>query len=308
MKSSASSLPTGTSTITANPEVFIDKRDVTVVVPTLNEEEAIGLVLKGLQMEGYSNLLVVDGNSVDDTVKIAKTMNVRVLSQKGAGKTGAIKTAIEYASTPYLAVIDGDCTYSPSDIEILLERAKSSMQVIGLRRDTEHITILNRFGNKMINVLFNLSFGAKLSDVCSGLYVLNTSFAKSLVLDTGGYEVEVEIAAHSVKANSVAELPVSYSKRVGIKKLNPIRDGFKIILSILNLAQKYNPLIFYWNIIGALFTFFGLSATILDVILGSNGRIFPVLPNISLLSTLIGIQLVMLSIIVSQITFLRKTL
>ena len=90
---------------------------LTIVLLTLNEEEAIGTVIDELKHEGYENILVVDGYSTDFTVKIAKEKGAKVVLQKGKGKTGAIKTAIELAKTPYILVMDADGTYNPKDIE-----------------------------------------------------------------------------------------------------------------------------------------------------------------------------------------------
>lgn len=228
-----------------NKQVSIYKSDVTVVIPTLNEEEAIEFVLRGIMSEGYSNILVVDGNSYDETVSIAGKLKVRVITQKGHGKTGAIVTAISQVKTPYFVVIDGDFTYSPSDIEYLIEKASQYNQVIGARKDRSNIKLFNRLGNRMINVLFNLYFGSNLNDVCSGLYLINTSFAKELVLESGGFDVEVEIAAQSALKKTVIEVPISYGKRIGIQKLNPIKDGFRIGVTINKLGAKHRTPFFF---------------------------------------------------------------
>ena len=59
------------------------KEMLTIVLPTLNEEEAIGKVIDELKHEGYENILVVDGYSTDFTVKIAKERDAKVVLQKG---------------------------------------------------------------------------------------------------------------------------------------------------------------------------------------------------------------------------------
>lgn len=228
--------------------VMLHKSDTTVVIPTLNEEEAIEVVITGLKSEGYSNLLVVDGNSIDETASIAGKLKVRVITQKGKGKTGAIATAISEIKTPYFVVIDGDFTYSPSDIEYLLEKTNEYDHVIGARKDRTNIKLFNRFGNKMINTMFNLYFGSKLNDVCSGLYLMRTSFAKELVLESNGFDVEVEIAAQSALKKTVAEVPISYGKRIGTQKLSPIKDGLRIGLTINKLGAK-NRTPFYSSLI-----------------------------------------------------------
>jgi len=86
-------------------------------IPTLNEEDAIGLVLYEVLGEGYENVVVVDGYSTDNTVQIAHEHGVSVVVQHGFGKTGAILTVLDYyVRTPYLLVIGSDCTYSAKDI------------------------------------------------------------------------------------------------------------------------------------------------------------------------------------------------
>jgi dolichol-phosphate hexosyltransferase len=242
---------------------IIEKKDVTIVVPTLNEEGAIELVLNDILLEGYVKTLVVDGNSIDETVALVKKMQVPVVPQSGAGKTGAIKTALNYIDTPYFGVIDGDYTYSAKDIEALLEKAPHYNQVIGARKDRSNIKTLNRIGNKMINLLFNFLFGTRLTDVCSGLYVLNTSFAREIVLETGGFDVEVEIAAQAAKSRGIVEVPISYGSRIGVQKLDPFRDGVLISSSILKLSKRYKPLRFYSYLSGFLLVAAGLAYVIL---------------------------------------------
>ncbi|MCX8169448.1 MAG: glycosyltransferase, partial [Candidatus Methanomethylicia archaeon] len=89
---------------------MISKDDVTIVIPTLNEEKAIGIVLDELLNLGYRNIIVVDGYSKDNTVKIAFEKGVKVIYQHGHGKTGAIQTALEHVNTSYMLVMDGDYT------------------------------------------------------------------------------------------------------------------------------------------------------------------------------------------------------
>ncbi len=228
--------------------VMPDKSDITVVIPTLNEEETIEFVIGELKSEGYSNLLVVDGNSIDETASIAGKLKVRVITQKGKGKTSAIASAISEIKTPCFVVIDGDLTYSPKDIEHLIEKSNEYNHVIGARQNKANIKLFNSFGNKMINTMFNLYFGSKLSDVCSGLYLMKTSFAKELVLESNGFDVEIEIAAQSALKNAVAEVPISNGKRIGVQKISPIKKGLRTGLTINKLGAK-NRTPFYGSLI-----------------------------------------------------------
>ncbi len=230
----------------------ITKDQVTVVVPVKNEELAISHVIDELHSEGFKHILAVDGYSTDKTLDILTAKNgVRVISQHGKGKTGAVKTAIENVATPYLLLIDGDYTYPAEDIQRILTHADKYAQVIGVR-DRKNISRLHRVGNWVITKSFNVLFGSGLSDVCSGMYLLNTTFAKSLELSSKGFMTEVEIAAQSAVTDSVTEVPIGYRERIGKGKLSTW-NGFGILSAVVKLAWKYNPVLLLSAISGLVF-------------------------------------------------------
>jgi len=210
----------------------VAKDQVTIVLPVLNEEEAIGKVIEELRTEGYSNILVVDGYSKDRTVEVAKENGIELIFQHGGGKTGAVKTAIEHIKTPYLLFMDGDWTYCARDIERLLNHSERYAQIIGVR-DRENICLVHRFGNWMITRTFNLLFGTGISDVCSGMYMLRAEVARGLELKSSGFRTEVEILAQTAAEHSVTEVPVSYRRRIGKPRLSTWRHGFDILRAVV---------------------------------------------------------------------------
>ena len=214
-------------------------QSLTVVIPVLNEEMAIETVIENIKTEGYEHILVVDGYSTDKTVQIAEKMGVHVIYQAGEGKTGAIETAIMTIETPYMVFLDGDCTYDPKDIINIANQFDEADLVIGVRANgRENIPLFNRFGNWFINFEFNTLVGASLVDVCSGMYGLRTEFAKTLIFETSGFDVEVEIAAQAVKYGVVAQVPINYYDRVGQQKLQPVKHGLKIIFTVLKMGMR----------------------------------------------------------------------
>lgn len=280
--------------------IEVGKEDITVVIPTLNEEEAIGLVIEQVLLEGYNKIIVVDGNSSDKTVEIAKSYGVKVLQQHGRGKTGAIKTAIEHVRTPYMVVIDGDLTYDPADIERLLPHIKHYNEVIGARQiGRENITKLNRLGNMVINKTFNLLFGTKLRDLCSGMYALKTEFAKELKLNTMGFDVEVEIAAQAASSYSITDVQISYNKRIGERKLHPIRDGLKIFMTTWKLARNYNPILLYSSL-AAMTIFPALAILVFSSIQGILGYWSEGFALFGVLLMVFSVQFMTLGIITAQ--------
>ncbi len=226
--------------------------EVTIILPVLDEEAAIGIVLDDLKHEGYTRILVVDGYSQDDTVKIAEAAGAQVIMQHGTGKTGGIKTAIEYVETPYMLVMDGDGTYSAKDIEKFLTFAEKFDQVLGNRKN-DNIRLLHRFGNWIINTSLNLLFGTSISDVCTGMYLMRTDVARKLEFKSRGFNVEVELAIQNLLNGSVTEVPISYGERLGNRKLSSWGDGLTILWTVIRMSITYNPL-FFLSATGALFT------------------------------------------------------
>jgi len=224
---------------------------ITVVVPTLNEENGIARVIEELHALKINNILVIDGYSKDKTVEIAEKLGAKVMYQQGKGKTGALRTAIDFIETPYMLVMDGDYTYDASCIDRLVQHMKSYDEIIGARIPTDKasMTTIHKFGNRVITKVFNLLLSTNITDVCSGMYLLRTETARDIHLSTSGFDVEVEIAAQIASAGRITEVPINYRPRIGKQKLSTWKHGFKIIKSIVNLGRTYNP--------GALYSMLG---------------------------------------------------
>ena len=241
-----------------NPSHPVAKTDLTIVIPVKNEEAAIGPVIDELHQEGYTNILVVDGYSTDKTAEVVKSkLGVRFIQQHGKGKTGAVKTAIEHVTTPYMLIVDGDYTYPAKDIQYLLAHCSSYAQVIGVR-DKKNISRVHQFGNKIITSTFNLLFGAHIADVCSGMYLLNTQVARELELSSKGFITEVEIASQAASHYNIADVPIGYRERIGKSKLSTI-NGFGILTNVIKLAWKHNP-IFFFSAVASLVIIPGIGA------------------------------------------------
>ena len=221
----------------------MDKHEkVTIILPTLNEEEAVGSVIDEILDVGYKNILIVDGNSIDKTREIARSKQVKVVKQDGKGKSDAIKKALEYVETEYILIMDCDYTYDPKDIEKFFEKIESSDQVIGIRNlKDESVKKLNSFGNSLITKGFNLAMGSKLHDVCSGMYMFNTKFLKKIEFTSKGFQIELELAAKTGEYGKISEVPISYRDRIGKPKMSRSEESPKVLKEIFKFAKIYNP-------------------------------------------------------------------
>lgn len=233
----------------------IEKDQVCIIIPTLNESPTIGPLIHEFRELGYSHILVIDGNSIDETRSIARREGARVEVQSKKGKGNALIEAFSLIEEPYILMIDGDGTYSPQDAEKMLEPlSKGYDQVIGDRLTEENrdaFSRLNLFGNQILNRLFKLAHSAYLSDILSGYRAFSREGIRQMHLKEVGFGIETEISAEAVRSGQkISVVPISYKKRPGTPtKLNPFHDGFKITATIYRLAKMTNPL-FYFGLIG----------------------------------------------------------
>ena len=220
---------------------------VTVVIPTLDEEEAMGPLIDEVKAAEYNNILVVDGFSKDNTKKVADSRGVRFVLQEGAGKAGALATGFQNTSTPYVAVMDGDGSYVPSDLDRFLPSLARFDFIKGVRTWNGSMSRTHRFGNYIISTTFNLLFGTNIGDICSGMYVIDAELAKQLDFTKHPLTAEQEIIAQAVLSSAkITSVPINYRKRFGGKsKTNTWRQGFRDLITNFDLARTHNPILLF---------------------------------------------------------------
>ena len=275
--------------------------DITVVIPTLNEGEAIDKVLDELLEVGIpkENILIVDGGSTDGTVEKARSKGIRVVLQEGKGKADAIRTAIKHIKTPLVLLMDGDYTYPAHYIPLLYEKIKQGYDlVIGARLfDKGSQGMIFRLGNKLLTKFFNILFGTNLKDVLSGMYIIRASILKRLPFETRSFGIESEIAAHIVyTTNKIAEVPIKYRRRLGKKKLK-VWHGFLIVREMVRLTLRYNPTFFIFAMSSLLLILglaIGVHVLYCYLFLGVTNYIEGL---VAIMFTLVGFQSLLLAIL-----------
>ena len=243
----------------------MNSADVCILIPTLNEAATIGQLIKDFKAEGFSNILVIDGNSRDRTREIAEEEGARAVLQTGKGKGQAMIQVFELLESPYVLLIDGDGTYLAREARLLLDPVLEGRadHVIGNRLanyDPGAFTKLNLVGNRLLNMLFDFAYGSQLRDILSGYRAFTLESIRELELNKTGFEIETEISVECILKNQrVLEVPITYLPRSekGVTKLNPVKDGFRIGSTIYRLAKVHNPM-FYFGILGSFFILAGL--------------------------------------------------
>jgi glycosyltransferase involved in cell wall biosynthesis len=220
------------------------KSAISVVIAALNEDEGIGPTLAELkEVLADPCFIVVDGNSTDKTVKIAKNMGACIVPQIGKGKGNALHEGIKQLGScvRYVVFIDADYTYPakyvPKMIEVLEQHPEVGM-VIGKRFYSEQsfprsYTSPFYVGNRLLAHAQHVFNGIKLEDPLSGLRVVRCGILRGWNPKSKGFDVEAEMNFHvENKGFKIVEIPIEYRDRLGKKKLG-LRHGFTIFLRIL---------------------------------------------------------------------------
>ncbi len=288
--------------------------DVCVLVPTLDEGETIGDVVRGYREEGFENVLVVDGGSMDRTEEVATEAGARVVTQSGTGKGQAVREAVsEHIAAPYVLMVDGDGTYLPSDAEAMLRPLDEGYEhVIGDRfadmRDGA-MTRLNRVGNRLFNRAFAFIHGTDFGDILSGYRAFSRASFERMTLTAQGFGIETEMAVECAKHRiATAVVPITYLPRPSGSNTNlsPLRDGSIILLELYRRAKTNNPL-FYFGSVGFVSTAIGLGIAIwVGVEWVTRSISHEVMAVVAASGILFGVQLLMFGVLSDLIFSLHR--
>jgi glycosyltransferase (TIGR04182 family) len=291
----------------------MDPGDVCVLIPTLDEAETIGDVVRGFRDKGFDRILVIDGHSTDGTPEIARDAGATVVEQAGTGKGAAVREGLERIDRPFVLLVDGDGTYRPEDAHRLLDPLDGDVDhVIGNRFANlapGAMSRLNQFGNWLINRVFTVVHGRYLSDILSGYRAFTTESATRLGLESTGFGIETEMSVECVRQNvSTTVVPIHYDPRPSgsATNLRPIRDGGVILFTLYRLAKMNNPLFYF----GSLGTLSSLVGVIIGAYVGwdwlANGVSHEVLTVVGAFAILFGVQLLMFGVLSDLIVTLHQ--
>ncbi len=222
---------------------------VSVVMPCLNEEAAIGACVEKIQRTfaaaGIAGEIVVsDNGSTDASVAIAERMGARVVHQPIRGYGNAYLKGFAEARGKYLVMGDADDTYDFTMIPQFLHLLENQGMdfVTGSRYlggGHAHITALHRwFGNPALTRILNLLFGTRYTDVYCGFRAFSREAYDRIQPVSPGMEFNLELAINAGLAKlRTTEIPITLAERKGESKLRTFRDGWRS----LRMMLLYSP-------------------------------------------------------------------
>jgi glycosyltransferase involved in cell wall biosynthesis len=226
---------------------------IAVMIPCYEEEATIGTVVQEFRQNlPNAAIYVYDNNSSDRTSDIAHQAGAEVRSEPLQGKGNVVRRMFADVEADIYILVDGDNTYdasvSPELIKILIE---NHVDMVNAARDTNISNAYrtgHRIGNTLLSGIVRIIFGDRINDMLSGYRVFSRRFVKSFPALSTGFEIETELTIHALELRlPILELQTHYKERPtgSTSKLRTIRDGIRILFTIIKMIRREKPLIFF---------------------------------------------------------------
>lgn len=221
---------------------------VSVVMPSLNEADNLPHVFERMPIDVFE-VILVDGNSTDGTVDVARRLwpSLRVITQSGKGKGNALACGFWAATGDVIVMLDADGSTDPMEIPRFVaallagaDFAKGTRFIAG--GGSADITRVRRVGNWALAKLVNGLWGGQYSDLCYGYNAFWRRYLPFITPDCEGFEVETLINIRATRAGlQIHEVPsFEHNRRHGVSNLQARRDGVRVLRTIV--AERLRPI------------------------------------------------------------------
>ena len=279
-----------------------DPRSVSVVIPACNEAGAIADVVRELAgIAGWSEILVIDDGSSDDTAAHASAAGARVLRhpyRKGNG--AAVKTGIRAAAGEYVLIIDGDGQHRPADALRVVARLGEYDLVVGARAPGTQAGLTRRAGNAVLNGLASFLTERQIPDLTSGFRAARREcLVEFMHLLPNGFSTPTTTTMAFLRAGyNVAFEPVEARPRVGASKIRLSSDGPKFLLIMMRVMTIFSPLRIF------------LPISVVSLLAGAAYGIYTVIeqgkiPNGAVLLIMFAVIVFLVGLVSDQVAALR---
>jgi glycosyltransferase involved in cell wall biosynthesis len=222
---------------------------VAVIIPVFNERDSLPLVVRAIPPGLAGEIVVVDNGSTDGTDSIARGLPVRLVRATPRGYGSAClggAAALEGDPPDILVFLDGDYSDHPEEMPKLLSAIDAGADLaVGSRtlgrREPGSLAPQARFGNALACLLIRLLYGHRYTDLGPFRAIRWEAYRRLRMRDrTFGWTCEMQVRAIRCGLR-IAEVPVSYRRRVGVSKITgtvsgTVRAGAKILWTIFREA------------------------------------------------------------------------
>ena len=259
----------------------MNDKKIAVLIPAYNEEKTIASVMLDFHKAcPQAKQYIIDNNSADKTKAIifeiieTHVINAEYIFEGKQGKGAAVRTGFRLIDADIIVLVDADCTYQASDLEMMLslfEKSNADM-LVGDRLShgkyrQQNKRLFHNFGNDLVRNIINYQYKSNINDVMTGYRIISGRFKNHYSVIYDGFQLETDMTIHALDKNlRIVEVPIQYLDRPdgSESKLSTYRDGVKVILAIVNLFRYYKPMIFFASI-SSILLMLSLTAGILPV-------------------------------------------
>lgn len=196
--------------------------DIAVVIPVLNEQENLELLLPSLrqvidELGLAAEILVVDGGSTDGSQRVAEQHGARVIPQQERGFGGALLAGFAASTAPFVVTMDADLSHQPLFLKDLWrERGEAELVIAsrfveGGKADMGPVRHLSSY---LLNRTYSRVLGLPLRDLSSGFRMYRRNILTSLDLQARDFDAQAEILMKlHVQGYRIKEVPFHYRVR-----------------------------------------------------------------------------------------------
>ena len=221
-----------------------------VIIPTLNEEESIADVVRSLQRESVSRVVVADGGSRDATAQRAKAAGADVIDAgRGYGRA-CLAATMAAGDADIVVFMDGDGADDPENIVRLVEPIRAGRYdfVIGSRargkREAGSIAWHQLAAGQLAGWGMRLLYGVRYTDMCAFRAIRRDALLQLGMCElTYGWNIEMQMRAARAGLR-ILEIPVDYRRRRGGNSkvagsfLGTMRAGVRIMATFARVASE----------------------------------------------------------------------
>jgi glycosyltransferase involved in cell wall biosynthesis len=226
---------------------------VAVLVPCYNEALTIAKVVCDFRLcLPNAGIYVYDNGSTDGTAARAREAGAIVRREVLQGKGYVIRRMFADVEADVYVLVDGDGTYdaaaAPEMMRLLVEDGLDMVSGIRVEEDAGAYRPGHRMGNRVLTGVVRQTFGDRIRDVLSGYRLFSRRFVKSFPALATGFETEMEFTVHALEVRMpIGEVKTRYGERPpgSTSKLRTIRDGIRILRTLVMLVKEERPMQFF---------------------------------------------------------------
>lgn len=280
----------------------IQDLDIAILIPARNEATALPRVITGLREAlPTATIYVYDNNSTDGTAEIATGLGAVVRREREQGKGHVVRRMFSDIEASAYLLVDGDDTYSaaaaPRLVQTLLDERCDMVNARRVHADARAYRLGHATGNRLLTGLVAGIFGARIQDILSGYRVFSRRFVKSFPALSTGFEIETELTIHALALHMpVAEVETPYRERPpeSTSKLRTVRDGLRILGTILVITKEEQPF-FFFSVIAVLFAALSIGLAIPVILTYLKTGLVPRFPTAILAASIMGLAFLALA-------------